>query len=211
MGRPGRRHASVDGPADGGAHPRRRPRGPGGSGPLQLRGLARQVPGGGPPLPAGAAAGGRERVTAIGLIAGALGALVLIAGRLHFMLHLFQLEHYEPARLRVWVERRGARMDRELLVGCLVAGLALTAAAAAGVLMLEVGVISGGWLAWRGLRLLRRPQTKPLVFTARARRLFVAALAIPTAVLLLAAVAVLVGAPAWVAAVIGTATAVLGV
>ena len=150
-------------------------------------------------------------MTAIGLIVAGLGLLVLIAGRLHFMLHLFQLEHYEPARLRVWVQRRGARVDRELLIGCLVAGLALTAAAAAGVLMLEVGVIAGGWLAWRGLRLLRRPQTKPLVFTPRARRLFAAALAIPLLVLVLAAVVVLAGAPAWVAAVIGTATALLGV
>jgi UDP-N-acetylmuramoyl-tripeptide--D-alanyl-D-alanine ligase len=150
-------------------------------------------------------------VTAIGLVAAALGLLVLIAGRLHFMLHLFQLEHYEAARLRVWVERRGARIDRELLIGCVAGGLALTAAAAAGVLMLEVGVIAGGWLAWRGVRLLRRPQTKPLVFTARARRLFVAALAIPALVLLLAAIAVLAGAPAWIAAVAGTAVGVLGI
>jgi UDP-N-acetylmuramoyl-tripeptide--D-alanyl-D-alanine ligase len=150
-------------------------------------------------------------VTAIGLIAAALGLLVLIAGRLHFMLHLFQLEHYEAARLRVWVERRGARIDRQLLIGCVAGGLALTAAAAAGVLMLEVGVIAGGWLAWRGVRLLRRPQTKPLVFTARARRLFVAALAIPALVLLLAAIAVLAGAPAWIAAVAGTAVGVLGI
>ena len=150
-------------------------------------------------------------MTAIGLIIAALGALVLIAGRLHFMLHLFQLEHYEPARLRVWVQRRGARIDRELVIGCLVAGLALTAAAAAGVLMLEVGVIAGGWLAWRGLQLLRRPQTKPLVFTARARRLFAAALAIPALLLVLVAVAVIAGAPAWTAAVIGTAIAVLAV
>jgi UDP-N-acetylmuramoyl-tripeptide--D-alanyl-D-alanine ligase len=150
-------------------------------------------------------------LTAIGLIAAALGLLVLIAGRLHFMLHLFQLEHYEAARLRVWVERRGARIDRKLLIGCLVAGLALTAAAAAGVLMLEVGVIAGGWLAWRGRRLLRRPQTKPLVFTARARRLFIVALAIPALVLLLAAIAALAGAPAWVAAAVGTVTAVLAI
>jgi UDP-N-acetylmuramoyl-tripeptide--D-alanyl-D-alanine ligase len=150
-------------------------------------------------------------VTAIGLIAAALGLLVLIAGRLHFMLHLFQLEHYEAARLRVWVERRGARIDRQLLIGCVAGGLALTAAATAGVLMLEVGVIAGGWLAWRGVRLLRRPQTKPLVFTARARRLFVAALAIPALVLLLAAIAVLAGAPAWIAAVAGTAVGVLGI
>jgi hypothetical protein len=59
-------------------------------------------------------------VTAVGLVVAGLGLLVLIAGRLHFMLHLFQLEHYEAARLRVWVERRGARVDRELLTGCLV-------------------------------------------------------------------------------------------
>src|SRR5215212_896524 len=140
MGRPGRRHAALDGPANGGADPRRRPGGTRGSRPLQLRGLARPVPGGGPPVPLGAASPGGQAVTAIGLIAAGLGLPVLIAGRLHFMLHLFQLEHYEAARLRVWVERRGARIDRELLIGCLAGGLALTAAAAAGVLMLEVGV-----------------------------------------------------------------------
>jgi UDP-N-acetylmuramoyl-tripeptide--D-alanyl-D-alanine ligase len=150
-------------------------------------------------------------VTAIGLVVAGLGLLVLIAGRLHFMLHLFQLEHYEAARLRVWVERRGARLDRELLIGCLAAGVALTAAAAAEVLMLEVGLIAGGWLAWRGVRLLRRPQTKPLVFTSRARRLFVAALAIPALALILIAIAVLAGAPAWIAAVAGTAVGVLGI
>jgi UDP-N-acetylmuramoyl-tripeptide--D-alanyl-D-alanine ligase len=150
-------------------------------------------------------------VTAIGLIVAGVGLLVLVAGRLHFMLHLFQLEHYEAARLRVWVERRRGRIDRELLIGCVVAGLALSAAAAAEVLMLEVGFIAGGWLAWKGLRLLRRPQTKPLVFTARARRLFAVALAIPALVLAIAAVAVLAGAPAWVAAAIGTVTAVLAI
>src|SRR4051794_20226871 len=144
-------------------------------------------------------------MTAIGLIAAGLGLLVLIAGRLHVMLHLFQLEHYEPARLRVWVERRGGRIDRELLAACLVAGLALTAAAAADVLMLELGVLAGAWLAWSGLRLLRRRQTKPLVFTARARRLFGVALALPALVLLLAAVAVVAGAPDWVAPLVGTA------
>ena len=34
------------------------------------------------------------------------------------MLHLFQLEHYEPARLRVWVQRRGARVTGGALVLC---------------------------------------------------------------------------------------------
>src|SRR4051812_49977587 len=100
-------------------------------------------------------------MTAIGLIAAGLGLLVLIAGRLHFMLHLFQLEHYEPARLRVWVERRGARAYPSVLIGGPVAGVALTAAAAARVLLLEVGVLRGGRLSWRGLRLLRRPHAPP--------------------------------------------------
>jgi UDP-N-acetylmuramoyl-tripeptide--D-alanyl-D-alanine ligase len=152
-------------------------------------------------------------VTAIGLVAAALGALALIAGRLHFMLHLFQLEHYEPARLRVWVRRRNARVDGTLLGATVAAGALLTvlAAADADLAVLIAGVAAGVVLAGFGHRIIGRPQTKPLVFTARARRLFAAALAIPALVLVLAAVAVLAGAPAWVAAAIGTATAMLGV
>jgi UDP-N-acetylmuramoyl-tripeptide--D-alanyl-D-alanine ligase len=152
-------------------------------------------------------------VTAVGLAAAGAGLLVLIAGRLHVMLHLFQLEHYEPARLRVWVERRRARVDLTLLVLCAVAGGALTIAAAvdADVLVLVLGLLAGAALGAAGIRLIRRPQTKPLVFTARARRLFGAALAVPALVLALAAVAVLTGAPAWVAPAIGTAVAVLAV
>ena len=150
---------------------------------------------------------------AIGLTAAGLGLLVLIAGRLHFMLHLFQLEHYEAARLRVWVQRRNARVDPVLLGACVVAGALLTGLAAADmdVAVLIAGVAAGVVLAGFGHRIIRRPQTKPLVFTARARRLFVAALAIPALLLLLAAIAVLAGAPAWIAAVAGTAVGVLGI
>jgi hypothetical protein len=113
-------------------------------------------------------------VTAAGLIAAGAGLLVLIAGRLHFMLHLFQLEHYEPARLRVWVQRRNARVQVGALALCLVGGAALTAATAAEVdaLVLSLGTGIGVALAAGGIRILRRAQTKPLVFTARARRLF---------------------------------------
>ncbi|HVG75911.1 MAG TPA: hypothetical protein VM824_11055, partial [Thermoleophilaceae bacterium] len=98
-------------------------------------------------------------MTAIGLIAAALGVLTLIAGRLHFMLHLFQLEHYEAARLRVWVQRRGARVDTTLLAACAAAGAALTIAAAldADVLVLILGVASGIVLAGFGHRIIRRP------------------------------------------------------
>jgi UDP-N-acetylmuramoyl-tripeptide--D-alanyl-D-alanine ligase len=150
-------------------------------------------------------------MTAIGLALAAIGLLVLIAGRLHFMLHLFQLEHYEPARLRVWVERRRARVDQSLLAICAVAGIALTAGAAADVLMLELGLIAAVVMGRAGVQLIRRPQTKPLVFTARARRMFGVALAIPALILVGAALAVLAGAPAWVAAVVGTATGLLAI
>ena len=152
-------------------------------------------------------------MTAIGLIAAALGLLVLIAGRLHFMLHLFQLEHYEAARLRVWVQRRNARVDRVLLGVCVGAGLLLTvlAAADADLAVLIAGVAAGVVLAGFGHRIIRRPQTKPLVFTARARRLFAAGLGIPALLLAAGGIAVLGGAPAWVAAAVGTVTAVLGV
>ena len=152
-------------------------------------------------------------MTAAGLIAAALGLIIFIAGRLHFMLHLFQLEHYERARLRVWVERRNARVQLGALALLLAGGIALTAVTAAELdgLVLALGTGIGVALAAGGVRVLRRAQTKPLVFTARARRLFAVALALPALVLLLAAVAVIAGAPAWVAPAIGTGVAVLGV
>ena len=149
-------------------------------------------------------------MTAAGLISAALGLLVLLAGRLHLMLHLFQLEHYEPARLRVWVARRGARFDRQVAGACALAGAVLTAATAAGVpglLVLLLGASAGTLLAYAGVRLIARPQTKPLVFTARARRLFIVALALPVLALVAVAVAVVAGAPDWVAPAGGTAVA----
>jgi len=150
---------------------------------------------------------------AIGLIAAALGVLTVIAGRLHLMLHLFQLEHYERARLRVWVQRRSARVDAASLALCLVAGAALTIATAADadLVVLLLGAPAGVVIAGMGHRLIRRPQTKPLVFTARARRLFGVALALPALVLALAAVAVVTGAPDWLAPAVGTVTGLLGI
>jgi UDP-N-acetylmuramoyl-tripeptide--D-alanyl-D-alanine ligase len=152
-------------------------------------------------------------MTAVGLIAAAFGLLALIAGRLHLMLHLFQLEHYEPARLRVWVQRRNTRIDATPLAACAVTGAALIVGAAidADVFVLVLGVATGIVLAGFGHRILRRPQTKRLVFTARARRLFGVALALPALVLVVAAVAVGTGAPAWIAPSVGTATSVLAI
>jgi UDP-N-acetylmuramoyl-tripeptide--D-alanyl-D-alanine ligase len=152
-------------------------------------------------------------VIAAGLALAGAGLLVLIAARLHLMLHLFQLEHYEAARLRVWVERRRARFDTMLLALCAAAGAALliATAAEADALVLVLGAAAAGVLGASGIRILRRQQTKPLVFTARARRLFAVALALPALALVLAAVAVLAGTPSWVAAVAGTAIGLLGI
>jgi UDP-N-acetylmuramoyl-tripeptide--D-alanyl-D-alanine ligase len=77
------------------------------------------------------------------------------------------------------------------------------------VLVLVVGVAAGGALAMAGLRLLRRRQAKPLVFTARARRLFGVALALPMLLLALVAVAVIAGAPDWRGPAVGTVVGVL--
>jgi UDP-N-acetylmuramoyl-tripeptide--D-alanyl-D-alanine ligase len=119
----------------------------------------------------------------------ALTALaVRLAGRHHRLLHLLQLEHYEPARLLLWLRRRSELSEpRELIsLGALYG--AATADAAAG----------GGWfagallllsvpIAVRGVRDWRREAVKPLVFTGRARRLFALALA-PSVLLTLVAV-----------------------
>jgi UDP-N-acetylmuramoyl-tripeptide--D-alanyl-D-alanine ligase len=149
-------------------------------------------------------------VTAAGLILAALGLLVLLAGRLHLMLHLFQLEHYEAARLNVWVRRRGERIEREALAAIALGGLALTVLAAidAGAGVLAAGLVFTGFAAATGVRQIRRPQTKPLVFTPRARRLFALALAIPALVLAALALAAALGMPAWVAAAAGAVAGV---
>jgi UDP-N-acetylmuramoyl-tripeptide--D-alanyl-D-alanine ligase len=119
-------------------------------------------------------------VTAAGLALAAAGFVVVLSGRLHVLLHLFQLEHYEPARLRVWVERRGERVDRRELVGILLVGagmVVLPGVSPAAVLALGVVAAVAGTSI--GLSVLRRDQIKPLDFTPRARRLYVTALALP--------------------------------
>jgi len=131
----------------------------------------------------------------------ALAVLALLAGRLHVLLHLLQQEHYETRRLRVWVARRGERVDRRDLP--LAFGAAWLPAIAIGFdlpgLAAALGIVALGVAIVRARGVIRRPQVKPLVFTPRARRLYVAALVL--AALTLAA-----------ALVLGTATddAVLG-
>jgi UDP-N-acetylmuramoyl-tripeptide--D-alanyl-D-alanine ligase len=121
---------------------------------------------------------------------------VRLGGRQHRLLHLLQLEHYESARLMLWLRRRN-----ELFAPRELAPIAVLYAAA--IALAAVGGSGSGWVAG-GLLLLttpiaalgasdwRRPAVKPLVFTDRAQRLLVAAL-LPLLLLLLVAIS-LVGA-----------------
>jgi UDP-N-acetylmuramoyl-tripeptide--D-alanyl-D-alanine ligase len=118
-----------------------------------------------------------------------LALTVRLAGRQHRLLHLFQLEHYEGARLTLWLRRRGELLAwRELGVVALLFAAAVAASSSGsgwlcGALLLLVTPLGalgvGDW---------RRPAVKPLVFTGRAKRLFAAALA-PPALLAIAAIA----------------------
>ncbi|HWM08250.1 MAG TPA: UDP-N-acetylmuramoyl-tripeptide--D-alanyl-D-alanine ligase [Solirubrobacteraceae bacterium] len=100
-----------------------------------------------------------------------LAVAVCLAGQLHLLLHAFQQEHYENARLYLWVrrdlpERLGLRFALVALLGAV--GEWLTVGAA-GVLGAALFFAFATW---------SRDQVKPLVFTARARRLFAVALLI---------------------------------
>lgn len=118
-----------------------------------------------------------------------LALTVRLAGRQHRLLHLFQLEHYEGARLTLWLRRRGELLAwRELGVVALLFAAAVAASSSGsgwlcGALLLLVTPLGalgvGDW---------RRPAVKPLVFTGRAKRLFAAALA-PSVLLAIAAIA----------------------
>ena len=101
-----------------------------------------------------------------------LAVAAAAAGRLHVLLHVFQQEHYENARLHHWVRRDPRRLApalaAALLAGGVLADLLGAPAAAAGL----AAAVAYAVLMWR------RDQVKPLVFTARARRLFGVALLI---------------------------------
>jgi UDP-N-acetylmuramoyl-tripeptide--D-alanyl-D-alanine ligase len=123
-----------------------------------------------------------------------LALTVRLAGRQHRLLHLFQLEHYEGARLMLWLSRRGELLAwHELGVVVLLFAAAVAASSSGsgwlcGALLLLVtplGAIGvGDW---------RRPAVKPLVFTGRAKRLFAAALAPPVLLAIAAIVLAIAG------------------
>jgi UDP-N-acetylmuramoyl-tripeptide--D-alanyl-D-alanine ligase len=104
-----------------------------------------------------------------------LAVAAAVAGRLHVLLHVFQQEHYENARLYHWV-RRDLRRLAPALAATVLAGGALAEllgvfAAAAGL----AAAVAYAVFSWR------REQVKPLVFTARAKRLFGMALLVAVA------------------------------
>jgi UDP-N-acetylmuramoyl-tripeptide--D-alanyl-D-alanine ligase len=114
-----------------------------------------------------------------------------LAGRQHRLLHLFQLEHYEPARLLLWLRRRHELFaPRELAPVAVLYGAAIAVAAVGGS---NSGWVCGGLLLLTaplvalGVRDWRRPAVKPLVFTERALRLLIAAL-LPLLLLVLVAI-----------------------
>jgi UDP-N-acetylmuramoyl-tripeptide--D-alanyl-D-alanine ligase len=133
----------------------------------------------------------------------ALAALaVRLAGRQHRLLHLFQLEHYEGARLLLWLRRRSELLaPRELVALAALYGAAIADSAAGldwvagALLLLSTPIAALGVADWR------RKAVKPLVLTGRAKRLLALALA-PS---------VLVALAALVLAIAGIGTAALAI
>lgn len=124
----------------------------------------------------------------IALATGGLTTLVLLAGRLHLLLHLLQLEHYELSRLRVWVRRRGERLTaREL---ALATGSAVLLALAFAVdlsgVAVAIALAALALAAALARAVLRRDQVKPLQFTPRATRIYVTALVLAALALVVA-------------------------
>ncbi|HEX5194447.1 MAG TPA: UDP-N-acetylmuramoyl-tripeptide--D-alanyl-D-alanine ligase [Solirubrobacteraceae bacterium] len=124
----------------------------------------------------------------LGALAASVAAGYRYPARVRRMLHLLQLEHYENARLFVWLRRRREVTDAPMLAALV---LALVAVGGAGAGSAIVELVAGAAAA-AALLVRRRPEPrseiKPLVFTERARRLFATALAAPAAVLVAGAV-----------------------
>jgi UDP-N-acetylmuramoyl-tripeptide--D-alanyl-D-alanine ligase len=117
---------------------------------------------------------------------------VRVAGRQHRLLHLFQLEHYEPSRLMLWLRRRRELFAvRELAVVALLFAGAVAADSSGSGWLCGALLLLACPLAALGVADWRREAVKPLVLTGRAKRLLVLA-TIPSALLALAALALAV-------------------
>jgi UDP-N-acetylmuramoyl-tripeptide--D-alanyl-D-alanine ligase len=94
------------------------------------------------------------------------------AVRLERWLQIFQQEHYEGARLQVWVGLH-RREQLDLLLGAVIVGAVASqaVATAGGAVRLAISAVAAGLVAGPALQILRREQVKPLVWTPRAKRL----------------------------------------
>ena len=132
---------------------------------------------------------------------GSIGALLacLAAGwryhtRSRRALHLLQLEHYENARLMVWLRRRGEVAPVIDVAALLAAIVIVPFSAGHGSHWVELVAFTLLAAVLVALQLGQPPRSeiKPLHLTQRARRLWTLALAIPTALALAGAVVTVV-------------------
>lgn len=116
-----------------------------------------------------------------GQIAGSAALFVclsLTVARLKYLLHMLQLEEYDPRRFGRWVVVHPRRLfANEPLDGLGVLGVIVLVArpstTRAIAITASVTAILGLWGLWKEYRLMRVPAKKPLVMTPRASRLLV--------------------------------------
>jgi UDP-N-acetylmuramoyl-tripeptide--D-alanyl-D-alanine ligase len=141
--------------------------------------------------------------TAIAVLA-CLAALAALLGRLHLLLHVLQQEHYENARLTRWVASDRARLGLVTAAAVVAAGAVVSVVQSAGdAAGLAVAVVALAGAAALCVRTWKRPQIKPLVFTARARRLLAVAVALNAVPLILVTIFVPAAIAALCAGVLG--------
>ncbi|MGH2912434.1 MAG: UDP-N-acetylmuramoyl-tripeptide--D-alanyl-D-alanine ligase [Solirubrobacteraceae bacterium] len=147
----------------------------------------------------------------IATVVALLALAVRLAGRQHRLLHLFQLEHYEPARLMLWLRRRSELFEvRELVALTLLFAAAVLAREWVSGWLCGVLLLLATPLAALGVADWGREAVKPLVLTARAKRLLAVALA-PPALLVLGAIVVALGGLTTVALAILLAAGLLSI
>jgi UDP-N-acetylmuramoyl-tripeptide--D-alanyl-D-alanine ligase len=121
------------------------------------------------------------------LLIAACGTVMLLCLQQRRALHLLQLEHYENARLFVWLRRRGEFValpwaPLRALIGAAAIVLALAHASELAVLGAVIAVLAD--TAAEAIPHLRRSEIKPLVYTSRAKLILRVAIATGAAVLI---------------------------
>jgi UDP-N-acetylmuramoyl-tripeptide--D-alanyl-D-alanine ligase len=120
------------------------------------------------------------------LLVAASGTTALLFLQQRRALHLLQLEHYENARLLVWLRRRGEFVALpwaalRALIGAGAIVLALTHASRLALLGAVIALLAD--TAAEAIPHIRRSEIKPLVYTSRAKMILRVAVSAGTAVL----------------------------